>query len=94
MMLAHVLAHEDVSMWWITLGMGAVVVLVVVVLLSLLVTFVNDVDRGVDRILGSAGGIAGNTSKIPALGQTAELAGVLRDELRRHADTLGSLRGL
>jgi predicted permease len=94
LLAAHVLAHEDVNMWWITLGMGFVVVLVVVVLLSLLLAFVNDVDRNVDSILGTAGGIANNTSKIPALGQTAELAGVLRDELGRHAATLGSLRGL
>jgi hypothetical protein len=87
------LAHENISMWWISLGMGAVVVLVVVVLLSLLLTFVSDIDREVESVLGTAGGVANNTSKIPALGQTAELTGVLRDELRRHADTLGSLRG-
>ncbi len=87
------LAHEHITMWWISLGMGAVVVLVVVVLLSLLTTFVNDIDRNVDSILNTAGGIAGNTGKIPALGQTAELTGVLRDELGRHAAVLGSLRG-
>jgi hypothetical protein len=87
------LAHEHITMWWITLGMGLVVCLVVIVLLSLLMTFVNDIDRNVDSVLNTAGGIAGNTSKIPALGQTAELAGVLRDELGRHAAVLGSLRG-
>ena len=87
------LAQSHVTMWWITLGMGLVVCLVVIVLLSLLMTFVNDISRNVDSILNTAGGIAGNTSKIPALGQTAELAGVLRDELGRHAAVLGSLRG-
>ncbi len=87
------LAHEHITMWWITLGMGFVVVLVVIVLLSLLVSFVNDIDTDTKSILNTAGGIAGNTGKIPALGQTAELAGVLRDELGRHAATLGSLRG-
>jgi hypothetical protein len=88
------LAHEHITMWWVTLGIGLVVTLVVVVLLSLLTAFINDIDRGVNTILETAGGIAGNTGKIPALGQTAELAGVLRDELGRHAAVLGSLRGL
>ncbi len=88
------LASEHVTMWYVTLGIGLVVCLVVIVLLSLLVAFVNDIDRGTKSILETAGGIAGNTAKIPALGQTAELAGVLRDELGRHAATLGSLRGM
>jgi predicted permease len=88
------LAHEHITMWWVSIGIGLVVVLVVVVLLSLLLAFVNDIDRDVKSILNTAGGIAGNTGKIPALGQTAELAGVLRDELGRHASTLGSLRGM
>jgi predicted permease len=87
------LAHEHITMWWVTIGMGFVVCLVVIVLLSLLMTFVNDIDRNVKNILNTAGGIAGNTAKIPALGQTAELAGVLRDELGRHAAVLGSLMG-
>lgn len=88
------LAHEHITMWWVSIGIGFVVVLVVIVLLSLLLTFVNDIDTDVKSILNTAGGIAGNTGKIPALGQTAELAGVLRDELGRHAATLGSLRGM
>jgi hypothetical protein len=88
------LAHEHITMWYVTLGIGLVVSLVVVVLLTLLTAFINDIDRGVNSILETAGGIAGNTGKIPALGQTAELAGVLRDELGRHAAVLGSLRGM
>jgi hypothetical protein len=87
------LAQDNITMWWITVGMGCVVVLVVIVLLSLLLAFVNDIDRGVRQALDTAGGIAINTSQIPELGQTAELAGVLRDELARHAQTLASLRG-
>ena len=88
------LAHEHITMWWVSIGIGFVVCLVVIVLLSLLLAFVNDIDRDVKSILDTAGGIAGNTTKIPALAQTAELGGVLRDELGRHAATLGSLRGL
>ncbi len=87
------LAKEHITMWWVTIGIGFVVVLVVIVLLSLLLTFVNDIDKSVKNILDTAGGIARNTHNIPALGQTAELAGVLRDELGRHAAVLGSLRG-
>jgi hypothetical protein len=92
--VAHVLTHANATMWWVTLGIGFVVVLVVIVLLSLLLTFVNDIDGEVKTILDTAGGIARNTHNIPALGQTAELGGVLRDELGRHAAVLGSLRGL
>jgi hypothetical protein len=88
------LAQAHVTMWWVSLGIGFVVVLVVIVLLSLLLTFVNDIDGEVTSILDTAGGIARNTHNIPALGQTAELGGVLRDELGRHAAVLGSLRGL
>jgi len=88
------LAQEHVTMWWVSIGIGFVVVLVVIVLLSLLLTFVNDIDGEVKTILDTAGGIARNTHNIPALGQTAELGGVLRDELGRHAATLGSLRGM
>lgn len=87
------LAQEHITMWWVTIGIGFVVVLVVIVLLSLLLTFVNDIDKDVKSILNTAGGIAGNTHNIPALGQTAELGGVLRDELGRHAALLSSLRG-
>ncbi len=93
MNLTAKLAQEHVTMWFVTLGIGFVVVLVVVVLLSLLLAFVKDIDRDVKNILDTAGGIARNTHNIPALGQTAELGGVLRDELGRHAAVLGSLRG-
>jgi hypothetical protein len=88
------LAQEHVTMWWVSIGIGFVVCLVVIVLLSLLTVFVKDIDDGVKDVLNTAGGIAGNTSKISALGQTADLSGVLRDELGRHAATLGSLRGM
>lgn len=90
----HALPQEHITMWWVAIGIGFVVVLVVIVLLSLLLAFVNDIDGEVKGILDTAGGIARNTHQIPALGQTAELAGVLRDELGRHAAVLGSLRGL
>ena len=88
------LAHEHITMWWVSIGIGFVVVLVVIVLLSLLLAFVNDIDSDVKSILDTAGGIARNTHNIPALGQTAELTGVLRDELGRHEAVLGSLRGM
>ncbi|MGH9125820.1 MAG: hypothetical protein ACRDZ8_13995 [Acidimicrobiales bacterium] len=87
------LAHEQISMWWIAIGMGAVVVVAVIVLLSLLLSFVNDIDRRVSDALENATRIAGNTGQLSALGETVEWAGVLRDELYRHAQTLASVRG-
>lgn len=87
------LAHDQISMWWIAIGMGAVVVIAVIVLLSLLLSFVNDIEQSVQGALENAGRIAGNTGQLSALGDTVELAGVLRDELGRHAQTLASVRG-
>jgi hypothetical protein len=87
------LAHDQISMWWIAIGMGAVVVIAVIVLMSLLLSFVNDIDESVRGALENAGRIAANTGQLPALGDTVELAGVLGDELARHAQTLASVRG-
>lgn len=85
------LAHEDVTMWWISIGMGAVVVVAVIVLLSLLITFVQDIDRNVKILWNTATRVARNTATSWMLKQTASATGALRAEAHRHAEALQSL---
>lgn len=86
------LAHEDVTMWWIAIGMGAVVVVAVIVLLSLLITFVQDIDRNVKILWNTATRVARNTATTWMLKQTASATGALRTEVHRHAEAMQSLQ--
>jgi Tfp pilus assembly protein PilX len=78
-------------MWWIAIGMGFVVVLVVIVLLSLLISLVTDIDGNVKRLWAMATRVARNTATTWMLQQTASAAAALADETARHADALTSL---
>lgn len=82
------LASEHVTMWWITLGLGAVVITVVIVLLSLLVSLVDDIDRNAAHLWSTATTVARNTATTWMLKDTAVAAGVLRDEVALHAQLL------
>ena len=84
-MLADV-AAEHVTFWWITLGLGAVVITAVIVLLSLLVSLVNDIDRNVRYTWETATRVAQNTATTWMLNQAATLTTDLREEVRKHAE--------
>ncbi len=79
---------EHVTFWWITLGLGAVVIAVVIVLLSLLISLVNDIDVVVAKAWKTATTVARNTATTWMLQRTAVAAGDLRDEVGRHAELL------
>ncbi len=81
-------ASEHVQFWWITLGLGAVVIAAVILLLFLLHTFVTDIDRNVREAWETATRLAQNTSTTWMLNQTGVLTGELRDEVRRHAELM------
>lgn len=87
------LAREHITMWWVTLGMGAVVAAVVVALLSLLVSLVDDIDRNVKQAWETATRVARNTATTWMLGQTTHLTGDLRMETDRHAQLLTRSNG-
>jgi hypothetical protein len=87
------LAQAHVTMWWIAIGMGFVVVLVVIVLLSLLIGFVTDIDRNVKSLWNMATRVARNTATTWMLQQTATATAALRDETARHAQALTALAG-
>jgi hypothetical protein len=79
-------ASEHVTFWWVTLGLGAVVISAVILLLSLLVTFVDDIDKNVREAWDTATRLAQNTATTWMLNQTASLTNDLRNEVRQHAD--------
>jgi hypothetical protein len=79
-------ASEHVTFWWVTLGLGAVVISAVILLLSLLVTFVDDIDKNVREAWDTATRVAQNTATTWMLNQTASLTNDLRNEVRQHAE--------
>lgn len=90
------LSPGEITYWSVILVLGAVVIVAVVVLLSLLVAFVLRIRRGVDQIAGTLVGITENTrdtALITATGDGLEL--VLAEGLQHHlflGRAVGSIR--
>jgi hypothetical protein len=76
---------QELTMWRITLGVGAVVIAVVILLLSFLVRIVTDIDAGVGDVLEAAAGVAGNTAHLNALLTTNDAVVEIKKETLRHA---------
>lgn len=85
---------DHVTFWWITLGLGVVIVSAVILLLQLLVTFVRDIDDGVEEAWEVAAGVATQTATTWMLGNTLNAAETLRDESARHAELLDQAQRL
>jgi len=79
-------AREHITFWWITLGLGAVVISAVILLLSLLITFVDDIDHNVREAWDTATRVAQNTATTWMLNQAGTLTGELRTEVKKHAE--------
>lgn len=92
-MAAVNVAQEHIQFWWITLGLGMVVIAAVILLLFLLHTFVSDIDRNVREVWETATRVAQNTSTTWMLNQAGVLTGELRDEVRRHAQLMNYAAG-
>ena len=75
--LATISSH---GYWWISLGIGLAAALVVVLLLSILIRTVLDIERSVDGLLVVATEVAGNTAHIPQLEATAPVLGLIVEE--------------
>jgi hypothetical protein len=82
---------QELTMWRITLGIGAVVIAVVVLLLSFLVKIVRDIDAGVADVLDAAVAVANNTSHLNGLLTTNDAVVEIKKEALRHAALLESL---
>lgn len=85
--------QQQMSFWTIALGMGLVVEAAVIVLLSLLISLVGDIERNVDDVWSTAILVARNTATTWMLGQTAVATADLGNEVGLHVDLLQSKAG-
>lgn len=88
-MIADV-ATEHVQFWWITLGLGAVVISAIILLLGFLTILVKDIQTSVDAIWEEAKGVAAQTAATWMLNDTLRLAEALGGEVALHAEVLGA----
>ena len=74
--------------WWVALGVGLVVALVVWTLLEILRRTVHKVRRGVDDVLTTGGRLAQNTWTVQLLNTTKEHGAALLEEVRKHGRSM------
>jgi hypothetical protein len=85
------LAAEELTLWRIIVGVGAVVIAVVILLLTFLLRVVREIDTGVGDVLAVAGGVVTNTVNLEALETTLAGCEAIREEVRLHNEHLGSV---
>ncbi len=83
------LAAEEITFWQVTLALGAVVLVAVIALLSLLLYLVGSIEASVQRLWDVARGVGGNTANIKIALAVADSLDEIADEARRHAQLLG-----
>src|SRR3989442_4586017 len=78
-------APEEVTWWWMAVGLGLVVVLVVIGVLTLLIRLVQDIDRGVEGVVETLGQTARNTgTNFLITGTARQVDSVLAPGLNHH----------
>jgi len=75
---------QEKIFWYVALGLGFVVILVVIALLTLLSRLVDDIDVNVDRLWTVTKRLAQNTTGMYQFAGTASILRALREELVRH----------
>ena len=84
-MLALEVSERNEELWEIALVLGFVVIVAVVILLSLLVKFVDTIEKRVTTIKGTLEAAAANTGDTALIGETATgVEGVLNEGLNHH----------
>jgi hypothetical protein len=83
------LAAQEITFWQVTLVVGAIVIVAVIALLSLLLYLVRSIEASVQRLGDVAQGVAGNTGNIKVALAVADSLDEVMDEMRRHAALLG-----
>ncbi len=83
------LASAEITLWQIILSLGAVVIVAVIALLSLLLSFVGSIEATVQGLGSVARGVAGNTGHIKIALAVADSLDEIADEAGRHARLLG-----
>ena len=87
------LASSIETAWWVSLGVGLVVALVVWFLLEWLRRTVNEVDRAVDDVWTMGKRVAQNTATTHMLVGTKELGVELLEEVKRHGELAERRKG-
>jgi len=76
---------SEITFWWVALGIGLVVWLVVIALLTLLLRLVQDIDGGVIGVRDTLHRVAGNTQATYLIKDTATgVDQVLSEGLQHH----------
>ena len=79
------LTSTQESLWWVTLGLGLIVLLAVAALLTLLVTLVSTIEKRVDLIRSTLDQAESNTSDAALIAETGDrLDAVLFEGLEHH----------
>ncbi len=79
------LTSTQESLWWVTLGLGLIVLLAVAALLTLLVTLVSTIENRVDLIRSTLDQAESNTSDTALIAETADrVDAVLSEGLEHH----------
>jgi hypothetical protein len=86
-----VLATAPHTFWAIGLSIGLGGAVIAAILLTILVTTVDDIDRSVLALLGVAGEVAAQTEYIPQLNATAPVLGKIVDEALVQDDYMNAL---
>lgn len=89
-MVLLALVAEYQTFWWIALGTGAVVLVVVIALLTILLRTVQRIDEGVREVWETATRLASNTATTWQLRETAGALEEIKAEALRHDDLLQS----
>ncbi len=92
MFLLGVLDSDEKVLWQIALGMGLVVIIVVIALLTLLHRLVREIDNSVYSLWTVTKRLAQNTTGLYQLAGTGSVLRALREELIRHDKLLAGER--
>ena len=85
---------EEITYWWVAIGVGFVVVLVVILLLSTLISLVKIIDNGVVDVRDTLRAITGNTANTSLIPETAtQVDAVLAEGLQHHLFLTRALTG-
>jgi hypothetical protein len=78
-------APEEITFWWVAIGMAVVVVIVVIALLTFLLISVKSIDRDVVGVRDTLRAIPGNTVNAALIPITADrVDAVLAEGLQHH----------
>jgi hypothetical protein len=84
---------DEKTFWMVALGIGLVVILVVIVLLTMLWSLVRDIDEGVSSLWTMTKRTAQNTTGMYQLAGTGSVLRALREEVLRQDKLLSETNG-